>query len=562
MATFEEQVLDLTNQERAKNGLSPLQANAELNYTAEKYAKDMSDGHFFSHTGPDGSQPWDREKAAGYEAQVTGENIAVGQTTPQQVVQDWMNSPGHRANILRPQFKDLGVGFNNNYWVQDFGSGDTNPNSYIPSGSNSVASASNSTPTSTPTPVSATEPVSIPSATKSESTSNQGASPNSNQTMPSVSSDSYEPTAYEQYMLELINRARANPKAEEQRQGISLTEGGEKISYDPKQPLAWNNTLSKVAQDHNKWEDKTGKLSHYGEGGWPWERAYKAGYDMTGPNSSEANENIAFGSSSTPKSATQYAEERHNSLYASGGHRSNFFESNWKEAGIDLLGKQTSDGKNLTQASVVEEFGKPASGKTFLTGVVFNDSVKQDNFYTPGEGIGGVEVDAVRKSDNKTFTTKTTSSGGYQVALEPGEYDVTFLDGKTQPTKSTVKIDSQNVKVDDLVPDKKVNGVFHTNPDNGTGNGSDFLTGKQGEWQPQYDKGVLASNSFDDILVGGQNGNVDLINNLGTNATINETLPTMDHSQIDNGMVHANALIALGDSISNPSMIYAHASIV
>ncbi|BAY44081.1 SCP-like extracellular [Scytonema sp. HK-05] len=130
--TFEQQVFELTNQERAKNGLSPLKANAELNFAADKYAEEMSERRVLSHTGPDGSKAWDRAEAVGYEARMMGENIAAGQRTPEQVVKGWMDSPGHRANILRSQYTDIGVGFYNNYWVQDFGSGDTNPISNIP----------------------------------------------------------------------------------------------------------------------------------------------------------------------------------------------------------------------------------------------------------------------------------------------------------------------------------------------------------------------------------------------------------------------------------------------
>ncbi|MBW4503967.1 MAG: CAP domain-containing protein [Scytonema hyalinum WJT4-NPBG1] len=131
-ATFEQQVFELTNQERAKNGLSPLKANAELNYAADKYAEEMSERGVLSHTGPDGSKPWDRAEAVGYEARMMGENLAAGQRTAEQVVEGWMGSPGHRANILKPQYTDIGVGFYNNYWVQNFGSGDRNPISNIP----------------------------------------------------------------------------------------------------------------------------------------------------------------------------------------------------------------------------------------------------------------------------------------------------------------------------------------------------------------------------------------------------------------------------------------------
>jgi uncharacterized protein YkwD len=451
---FEQQVIDLTNAERVKNGLQPLQPNAELNYTADNYAEEMAENGFFSHTGLDGSKPWDRAKEVGYEAQLMGENIGRGQRSPEQVVQGWMNSPGHRANILNEKYTEIGTGFHQNYWVQNFGSGDLNPATNIPTSASNPETESQSTP--------ALEPISTP--VESQPTSNPDNSPNSNQTIPQpdVSSNSFEPTAYEQYMLELVNRARANPQAEEQRQGISLTEGlkSGRISYDPSQPLAWDDKLSQTAQEHNQWMEETGKFSHYGDGGWPWERAYQTGYDMTAPQGSQANENLSMGSGSKPKSATQYVEERHNSLYGSSGHRRNFFNPNWKEAGIDFLGKQAKDGQNLTKATVVQFFGNPASGDTFLTGVAYDDNaVKDDDFYTPGEGLGGVKVEAVRLSDNQVFTTETFNSGGYQIALEPGDYQVTFSgDSLSQPVTDTVNIGSQNKKID-MVTDKAVQGI-------------------------------------------------------------------------------------------------------
>ncbi|TBR61131.1 SCP-like extracellular [Westiellopsis prolifica IICB1] len=135
--TFEQQVVELTNQERAKNNLPLLKENAELNYVADEYAKQMSERRVLSHTGADGSLPWERAEAIGYEAKTMGENIGAGQTTPQQVVQDWMNSPGHRENILNPKYTEIGTGFHNNYWSQEFGSGDLNPISKIPNPSSS-----------------------------------------------------------------------------------------------------------------------------------------------------------------------------------------------------------------------------------------------------------------------------------------------------------------------------------------------------------------------------------------------------------------------------------------
>ncbi|GAA6617247.1 CAP domain-containing protein [Scytonema sp. NUACC26] len=149
--TFEQQVFELTNQERIEKGLQPLKANAELNYVADKYAEDMSNGKFFSHIEPDGSTPRDRLEEVGYEAQRIGENIAKGQRTPQQVVQAWMKSSGHRANILNRNFTEIGTGFFNNHWVQNFGSGDLNPDTVLASptsseaGSNSISGSDVST---------------------------------------------------------------------------------------------------------------------------------------------------------------------------------------------------------------------------------------------------------------------------------------------------------------------------------------------------------------------------------------------------------------------------------
>jgi len=118
---FEQQVFDLTNQQRSQQGLLPLTLNLTLNDVAEKHSQDMATRNYFSHQGLDGSQPWDRMRAEGYVYSRAAENIAFGQPTPQAVVDAWMNSPGHRQNILDPNLKEIGVGYYNAYWTQDFG---------------------------------------------------------------------------------------------------------------------------------------------------------------------------------------------------------------------------------------------------------------------------------------------------------------------------------------------------------------------------------------------------------------------------------------------------------
>lgn len=118
------QVLQLVNQERAKVGCSPVAANSALTGLAAAFSQDMAERNFFDHTDPDGDTPWDRAKAAGI-ADLGGENIARGQATAAAVMEAWMDSPGHKANILNCDFKTLGVGVHfgqgGPWWTQNFG---------------------------------------------------------------------------------------------------------------------------------------------------------------------------------------------------------------------------------------------------------------------------------------------------------------------------------------------------------------------------------------------------------------------------------------------------------
>uniref|UniRef100_UPI000AE7F44C CAP domain-containing protein n=1 Tax=Peterkaempfera griseoplana TaxID=66896 RepID=UPI000AE7F44C len=117
-------VLTLVNQERAKAGCGPLVADPALAELAGDFSDDMAARGFFDHTDPDGKSPWDRATAAGI-GYLGGENIARGQQTPAEVMDAWMNSPGHRANILNCDYKKLGVGVHEGtggpWWTQDFG---------------------------------------------------------------------------------------------------------------------------------------------------------------------------------------------------------------------------------------------------------------------------------------------------------------------------------------------------------------------------------------------------------------------------------------------------------
>ncbi|MFD8201224.1 CAP domain-containing protein [Streptomyces sp. NPDC003470] len=120
----EAQVLKLVNDERAKAGCSPVAANSALRELAEDFSEAMAAQGFFDHTDPGGATPWDRAEAAGI-SDLGGENIARGQADAQAVMDAWMNSSGHRANILNCDFRTLGVGVHfgagGPWWTQDFG---------------------------------------------------------------------------------------------------------------------------------------------------------------------------------------------------------------------------------------------------------------------------------------------------------------------------------------------------------------------------------------------------------------------------------------------------------
>ncbi|MFF8293010.1 CAP domain-containing protein [Streptomyces sp. NPDC016309] len=123
-AAAEAAVLTLVNAERAKVGCTPVQASRGLGALAGAYSRDMAERGFFSHTDPDGASPWDRAATAGVQG-LAAENIARGQADAEAVMESWMNSDGHRANILNCDYTRLGVGVHfadgGPWWTQDFG---------------------------------------------------------------------------------------------------------------------------------------------------------------------------------------------------------------------------------------------------------------------------------------------------------------------------------------------------------------------------------------------------------------------------------------------------------
>jgi uncharacterized protein YkwD len=135
-ATVRERVVELVNAARSRGrrcgrerfpAAPPLRVSRDLNDAAADHARDMARRKYFEHQGRDGSQPRDRVLRAGYESRLTGENIALGPESAEEVVAGWLDSPGHCANIMDARFRDIGVGVATGrgrgqiYWVQNFG---------------------------------------------------------------------------------------------------------------------------------------------------------------------------------------------------------------------------------------------------------------------------------------------------------------------------------------------------------------------------------------------------------------------------------------------------------
>ena len=118
---LEARVFELTNMERINRGIAPLAWNPSLAQAARLHSEDMSENGFMCHMGSDDSSPMDRMERVGFRFMRAAENVAFGQRTPEQVIEAWMDSDGHRRNILDPNLTEIGVGFYDYSWTQKFG---------------------------------------------------------------------------------------------------------------------------------------------------------------------------------------------------------------------------------------------------------------------------------------------------------------------------------------------------------------------------------------------------------------------------------------------------------
>ena len=261
------------------------------------------------------------------------------------------------------------------------------------------------------------------------------------------------PTPQEQYLLALINRARANPAGEAAGFGIDLNEGlaPGTISAAPKQPLAFNPYLMQSATLHSQWMLSNQTFSHDEGSLGPATRMQNAGYAFNAPAGS--GENIAIrGTTAATLPLTQTVAQEHQDLFIDStefdrAHRLNLMNPSFAEVGVGLV-PGNFQGYNALAAT--QDFAYSAGSGPFLTGIAYSDARIHDHFYEPGEGLGGIIVTATRAADGAAFSTTTWSSGGYTLALPAGTYTVTAsgagLGGAV--TDTNIVIGVRNVEVD------------------------------------------------------------------------------------------------------------------
>lgn len=122
ISAYEQRVIELTNVERKKYGLQPLSLDKELSKVARLKSQDMKNNNYFDHNSPTYGSPFDMMKKFGISYKTAGENIAKGQQSPEEVVKAWMESKGHRENILKSSYTHIGIGYvsDGKYWTQMF----------------------------------------------------------------------------------------------------------------------------------------------------------------------------------------------------------------------------------------------------------------------------------------------------------------------------------------------------------------------------------------------------------------------------------------------------------
>jgi Ca2+-binding RTX toxin-like protein len=255
-------------------------------------------------------------------------------------------------------------------------------------------------------------------------------------------------TVQEQLMLELVNRARLDPKGEAARFGIDLNQGlaAGTLTATAKPVLAGNLLLVDAARAHSQHMIDVDLFEHEGIGdGTPQSRMELAGYVFTPPAAS--GENIAFqGTTGNGFNLTGFTLDEHEGLFKSPPHRENILFEDFQELGIGLKrGGFQDGGTNFDSLLATQNFAF-SGDQVFITGVAIADA-DGDNFYDIGEQRAGISVTA-KQAGNALDSTTTATAGGYALALDAGSYVVEFSGGDLARAVNVTVTANANVKVD------------------------------------------------------------------------------------------------------------------
>jgi len=269
------------------------------------------------------------------------------------------------------------------------------------------------------------------------------------------------PTDQEQYMLEQINQARMNPQAAAvsvtsnltpdvsatvAHYGVNLNTTGQAIaSAPPKPPLAWNPDLAAAAQAHSQDMATNQFQSHTGsDGSTPDQRMQQAGYT----NASSTGENAFAYATSIDEAMQAFLIDWG---VSDAGHRRNILQPDvsssdaYQSVGIGIA--STTNNSTVGPLVITQDFGSQPNQPAELVGVAYHDN-QNTGMYEIGEGQGGVKIDATNLATGQTTSTQTWSTGGYQIALCPGQYQITAsVNGRVFQTLP-VTIGTQNVEQD------------------------------------------------------------------------------------------------------------------
>jgi uncharacterized protein YkwD len=283
------------------------------------------------------------------------------------------------------------------------------------------------------------------------------------------------PTDQEQYMLQLVNEARTNPAAAAAQitsasnltadvqatlkyYNVNLQQVEQTIgTATPQAPLAWNQSLANAAQGQSQYEAGAQVQSHSGSGGsTTQQRIEAAGYS----NPTSSGENTYAYASSVMESMQAFLMDWG---VPSDGHRINI-----QQPGVSAQNAYTSVGIGVVQTPasnpsfgpmvITQDFGSQANTQAQVVGVAYNDNAGT-GFYLPGEGQGGVQIDAVNLQSGAVSSTQTWDSGGYELALAPGQYRIIASLNNTVFQASNVIVNNLNVEQDFVMTNRWQGGT-------------------------------------------------------------------------------------------------------